>query len=131
MTGIVRWIGLDLANSRAARMPGADERVEFDGTTGDAASETPLKESGDIDSLIGDEAANASGTRTMRPDGDVRPMGPGMLGPTLGPCRARSINAAPITNRAIDAIHHHRVNRRRSRADATSVNLLAANSTSN
>ena len=124
MIGIARWIGLDRDTSRTLRVKGTDARIELDGAPGDAASEIALD---GTDDEKNDDAATAG--RLAWPDGNVRPMGPGMLGPTLGPCRLKSMSNTPITTSAIDAIHHHGVNRRRSRVDATPVNLLAANST--
>jgi hypothetical protein len=124
MIGIATWIGLDLDTSRWARVKGSDGRFELDGAPGEAASKITLDVAG--------EEENGDATTTRRgawPDGDVRPMGPGMLGPTRGPCRPKSMSKMPITTSTIDAIHHHAVIRRRSRVNATPVNLLGANST--
>jgi hypothetical protein len=47
MTGIARWIGLDLDTPREARVKGTDGRIELDGAPGEAASEITLDVAGD------------------------------------------------------------------------------------
>jgi hypothetical protein len=47
MIGIARWIGLDLETSRALRVDDADDRFEFDGAPGEAASKTAFDSAGD------------------------------------------------------------------------------------
>src|ERR1035441_594390 len=82
MIGIARWIGLDLDTSRLALVKGSDGRFELDGAPGEETSKITLDVAG--------EEENGDATTTRRgawPDGDVRPMGPGILGPTRGPCR--------------------------------------------
>jgi len=48
----------------------------------------------------------------LKPEGEVLPIGPGILGPTLGPCKAAMSKITPMATNTSDATSHNLVGRR-------------------
>jgi hypothetical protein len=121
-----RWTGIDRATLRATNFRGVSEGSTGFETDDSCATRVDAEEElngegRDSERVARFEAvtvvADASKLMcptpvTFEPEGEVLPIGPGMLGPTLGPCRPEIRTITPMAISTREATTHNVVGRR-------------------